>query len=200
MNSQEIIKNWLAAWLRPELKTAYNIAPQPALSNANFNSWISMFLDEKEEPVFPEKSRKTIKNLVTKPMLFGTGYPFNEKETIQTCSIYIIKGGWDQTSKFTGSNYWDGRGGSYIAVTGATRGKNLNLTEPSLMIEVITSLLLSGHNYFVANHLMDPVIRETPYEVDEANSFDKQIAIRTSSISYDEHRFMITTHLKHEIK
>ncbi|UCE64960.1 MAG: hypothetical protein JSU85_08725 [Candidatus Zixiibacteriota bacterium] len=183
-------------WLRPEVITSYNPSAGDPLTEGNFNQWISLFRAEGKRPQFTKEEAAAIKRLVTKPVKFGTGYPENEKETINPCTIYIVEGGWEQTSKFIGANYWDGRGSSYIAAIGQTTGDTRNMTEPSLLIKIITSLLIAGHNYFVAHHMMNPVIRETPFGVDEENSREKQIAIRTSMMTYEEHRYGVLTDYK----
>ena len=194
MKPEIIIKNWLMAWFKPEKVTEHNTKPRRPLEESNFGEFIKIFKNERNEDEFTEDEKKTLKEIILKPLQFGTGYPRNTKEVIQLGSIYIIGGGWQQTTTYVGSNRWDGRASSHIAITGLSTGDDLNMTEPSLLLNAITSLLISGHNYFTYHHMTNPVIAETLYSADEKNSYEQKIAMRTLSLSYESDRHGVVTH------
>ncbi len=201
MKSEIIIRNWLMAWLKPEVVTEYQEISQEPLTKDNFSFFIEQFKDDRFEQNFSDEEKETLKQIIIgdpeqkkTPIIFATGYPRNAKETIQLGAIYIIGAGWQQTTTYPGHNRWDGRAASHITITGLTTGKDLNMAEPSLMLELITSLLIAGHNYFTYNHLTNPVITETLYGADEQNSYEKEFAMRTLSIAYEAERHGVTTY------
>jgi hypothetical protein len=189
------IKNWLRSWFQPDQITAYNTAErvrQP-LTKDNFGAFMSQFLDNDKEQEFSDEEKETLRQIVFSPLKFAAGYPSNAKETIQAGSIYMIGAGWQQGSSWPGANFFNGRASTYIAVTGLTAGDDLNMAEPSLLLQLITSILLAGRGYFNALHMTNPVIQETLYGVDETNSYAKGFSIRTLAMSYDYERHGVTT-------
>ena len=193
MKPEVIIKNWLMSWLRPEKLTELNTSERDPITENNFGNFIGMFLDERNEPIFSEDEIEVLKRIITKPLHFGTGYPLNEKEAIELGTIYIIHGGWQQTGSYPGANFWEGRASTHIAVVGLTAGDTLNMAEPSLLLQVVTSLLIAGRNVFTFHHLLNPVITETLYGQDESNSLDKGFSIRSLSLAYDGKRHGVIT-------
>ena len=198
MKPEIIIKNWLMSWFFPEIETAYNIPTpdRPPLTRENFGQFISIFVDEKKGQEFSKEEKETLEDLVfygDSGLKFASGYPTNNKETIQLGAIYLIPAGWQQTSQFIGDNKWDGRGATQIAITGSTVGKDLNMAEPSLMLKVITSLLIAGQNLFTSQHLENQVIQETLFAEDARNSFDREYAMRTVTMSYEMERHGVIT-------
>lgn len=194
MKHEIIIRNWLLSWLRPELETDYNQIPRDPITQSNYASFISQFKDDSFQDIFTDPEKETLKELIIKPIQFAEGYPRNTKETIQGNAIYIINGGWSQLNKYIGANYWHGKTASYIAIAGQTKGDDLNMAEPSLMLQVITSLLIAGQSYLTAHHMTDQVIQETEYATDERNAHENKFAMRTLTISYDAHRDGVITH------
>ena len=193
MKPEVIIKNWLMSWLRPETLTEQNTSKRDALTSGNFGGFIEMFLDERNEQQFPDDEKKVLERIITKPLNFGTGYPLNEKEAIETGTVYIVQGGWQQTGSYPGANFWEGRASTHIAVVGLTSGGTLNMAEPSLLLQVVTSLLVAGRNVFTGHHLLNPLITETLYGQDESNSMEKGFSIRTLSLAYDGKRHGVIT-------
>ena len=178
------------AWLKPDKLTEFNTSAREALTSDNFDKFIEIFVDESGDPDFTDQEITLLKGAITEPPLkFSTGYPLNKNEPIRTCTIYIVEGGWQQLQQdFIGSGRWDGKAATHIVVTGRSVGENLNMAEPSLLLKMVTSLLLAGINYFTANHLINPVITETIYGADEANSNDKKFAMRSLQMTYEAHR------------
>jgi len=198
MKPEIIIKNWLMSWFKPEVKTAFNIPTpdRPPLTRENFGSFISIFVDERGEQEFSKEEKETIEDLVfynDGGLMFASGYPTNDKETIQKGAIYFIQAGWQQTSQYIGDNKWDGRGATQIAITGKTDGKDLNMAEPSLMLQVITSLLIAGQGFFTSQHLENQIVQETLFESDAQGSFAREHAIRTVTMSYEMERHGVIT-------
>ena len=186
------------SWFKPEVETAYNkpTPDRPPLTRENFDGFISMFVDEKGKQEFLDEEKETLEDIITPKegdFKIASGYPTNNAETIQTGSIYLIHAGWQQTTQYIGDNKWDGRGATQIAVTGSSQGKLLNMAEPSLLLQVITSLLIAGQNYFTAHHLENQVIQETVYSDDERNSFERGYSIRTVTMSYQMERHGVIT-------
>jgi len=197
MKPEVLIKNWLMSWLRPEKETEFNTVEKlrPAIidSEQSFGEFIKIFTTENRRPYFSHDEQETLRPLITKPLKFGTGYPGNSGEAIQALTVYLVQAGWSQTQKEIGAHYWDGRAATHIVITGATVGDNHNMSQPSLLLEMITSLLLTGRDYFIANHLKNPVIEETLYSADEKNSYDRKFAMRSLTMSYEAHRFEAIT-------
>lgn len=196
MKPEVIINNWLMAWLKPDKKTAYNKSPREPLTEANFGKFIQIFQDDKGQSFFTEEERATLKEVIKHGLSFGTGYPRNVRETIRLATVYIIGAGWRQTESYLGTNRWYGRASTHITVTGTTTGETLNMAEPSLLLQMITSLLIAGRNYFTMHHLLNPVIAETMYGQDEANSYqrEKPVAMRSLTLEYDAERYGVITH------
>ena len=195
MKPEIIIKNWLLAWFKPEIITEYNTIErvrQP-LTKDNFGAFIEIFRDEGSRQIFTDAEKETLKSIILQPLEFGTGYPRNQNEPIKVSTVYLIEAGWQQQSTYIGSQFWHGKMATHIAVVGRSTGDVLNMSEPSLLLQVITSLLLSGLNYFEANHMSNPTINETLYGADEANSHEKGFSMRTLSINYDAHRNGVIT-------
>lgn len=182
------------AWLRPEEETNYNQIPRDPLTESNYNSFIDQFVDDGFVASFTDSEKETLKGPIIKPIIFAEGYPRNTKETLQENAIYIINGGWGQLKKYIGANFWEGKTASYIAITGQTQGDDLNMAEPSLLLQMITTLLEAGQSYFTAHHMTDQVIQETEYATDESNSSEKKFAMRTLTMSYEAHRDGVITH------
>lgn len=199
MKPEIIVKNWLMSWFHPEIETAYTetIPDRPPLTRENFGQFISFFVDERKEQEFSKEEKETIEDLVfynDEGLKFASGYPTNDKETIQKGAIYLIPAGWQQTSQYIGDNKWDGRGATQIAITGKTDGKDLNMAEPSLLLQVITSLLIAGQQLFTSQHMNNQIIQETLFAEDARNSFDREYAMRTVTMSYEMERHgLITT-------
>ena len=187
------------SWFHPEVETTFNkpTPDRPPLTRENFGQFISFFVDERKQQEFSEKEKETLEDLVfynDEGLKFASGYPTNDKETIQKGAIYLIPAGWQQTSQYIGDNKWDGRGATQIAITGKTDGKDLNMAEPSLLLQVITSLLIAGQLFFTSQHLESQVIQETLFAEDARNSFDREYAMRTVTMSYEMERHgLITT-------
>lgn len=198
MKPEIIVKNWLMSWFFPEKETAYNkpTPDRPPLTRENFGQFISFFVDERGDQEFSKEEKETLEDIIVPldgSFDFASGYPTNDKETIQTGAIYLIPAGWQQTSQYIGDNKWDGRGATQIAMTGRTVGKDLNMAEPSLLMQVITSLLIAGQNYFTSQHMENQVIQETLFAADARDSFDRQYAIRTVTMSYEFERHGLIT-------
>jgi len=195
MKPEIIIKNWLMSWFKPEVVTAYNTQDRvrPPLTNLNFGSFMSQFKDETGEQEFTDDEKGTLEQVILNPLKFASGYPSNAKEAIQVGAIYFIGAGWQQTTSWPGANFWHGRAATQIAMTGLGVGNDFNMAEPSLLQQLITSLLIAGHGYFTSQHMENPMISETLYSVDETNSYGKGFAIRTTTISYEYERHGIIT-------
>lgn len=199
MKPEIIIKDWLMAWFKPEVETDYNKPTPnrpPLTRGGSFRKFISLFLDEKGEQEFSEEEKETLEDIIVPledSFKFASGYPTNDKETIQTGALYLIPAGWQQTKKYIGDNKWLGKGATQIAVTGLTVGKGMNMAEPSLLLQVITSLLIAGQHYFTYHHMTDQIIQETYFAEDARNSFDREYAIRTVTMSYEMERHGVTT-------
>ncbi len=186
------------SWFKPEVKTAYTstIPDRPPLTRDNFAKFISIFVDERGEQEFSDAEKETLEDIIVPKegeLEFASGYPTNDKETIQTGAIYLIPAGWQQTSQYIGDNKWHGRAATQIAITGLTVGKDLNMAEPSLLMQVITSLLIAGQNYFTSQHMEDQVIQEMNYAQDASNSYAQEFAMRTLTMSYDMERHGVIT-------
>ena len=186
------------AWFKPDVETAYNIysSDRPPLTRENFEEFISIFVDERKEQEFSDKEKETLEDIIVPldgSLKFADGYPTNDKETIQTGALYFIPAGWQQTRKYIGDNKWDGKGATQIAMTGLSVGKDLNMAEPSLLLQVITSLLIAGQNFFTSQHLENQIIQETVFAEDARNSFDREYAMRTVTISYEMERHGVIT-------
>jgi hypothetical protein len=193
MKNEVIIRNWLMGWLRPEVETELGEAKRQPITDINYREFIEQFRDEKKDLIFSEDEIAILKPVLTKPVKFSTGYPLNDKEAIQPYTIYLIEGGWQQASSYLGANYWDGKASTYITVTGKSAGETLNMAEPSLLLNVITSLLIAGRGYFYANHMTEPAINETLYASDEDKSMKYGFAMRSLTISYSAHRHGVLT-------
>lgn len=193
MKPEILIRDWLLSWFRPDEVTDYNISAKRPLTDKNFSAFISLFKDEFGGQQFDEDEKETLKEIILKPLIFGAGYPINEKEAIKTGSIYFIGAGWQQTSSYLGDNFWEGRSGTHIAVVGTTAGSTLNMAETSLLLQVVTALLLSGRNYFTSFHMSNPMVTETLYSMDEAQSMEKGFSIRTLTMTYDSKRHGVIT-------
>jgi hypothetical protein len=198
MKPEIIVKNWLMSWFKPEVETAYNkpTPDRPPLTRENFGEFISFFVNEREEQEFSEEEKETLEDIIVPldgEFKFASGYPTNDKETIQTGAIYLIPAGWQQSHKYIGDNKWYGKGATQIAVTGTTVGKDLNMAEPSLLLQVITSLLMAGQGFFTSQHIKDQNIQETLFAEDARNSFDREYAIRTVTMTYDMERHGVIT-------
>lgn len=193
MRPEILIRNWLLSWFKPDFVTDYNISKKRPLTDKNFSAFIGMFKDEFGGQQFTDDEKKTLKEIILKPLIFGTGYPINEKEAIKTGTIYFVGAGWQQTSSYLGDNYWEGRSGTHIAIVGTTAGSPLNMAETSLLLQVVTALLLSGRNYFTSFHMSNPMITETLYAQDESNSMEKGFSIRTLTLTYDSKRHGVIT-------
>lgn len=194
MRPEILIKNWLLSWFKPDKVTDFNKSKKRPLTDKNFGAFIEMFKDEFGNQQFDDDEKQTLKEIILKPLNFGSGYPINEKEAIKTGTIYFVGAGWQQTSAYLGTEYWEGRSGTHIAIIGTTAGSPLNMAETSLLLQVVTSLLLSGRNYFTAFHMSNPMVSETLYSMDEAQSMDKGFSIRTLTITYDSKRHGVITH------
>lgn len=186
------------SWFNPEIETAYNkpTPDRPPLTRENFGEFISFFVDEKGEQEFTVEEKETLEDIIVPKegsLKFASGYPTNNKETIQTGAIYLIPAGWQQTRQYIGDNKWDGKGATQIAITGTTIGKDLNMAEPSLLLQVITSLLIAGQGFFTRQHIEDQVIQETLFAEDARNSFDREYAMRTVTMSYEMERHGVIT-------
>ena len=187
------------SWFKPEVETPFNkpTPDRPPLTRENFGQFISFFIDEHGGQEFSKEEKETLEDIIVPldgDFKFASGYPTNDKETIQTGAIYLIPAGWQQVSQYIGDNKWDGRGATQIAMTGLTVGKDLNMAEPSLLMQVITSLLIAGQNYFTSQHMENQVIQETLFAEDARNSFDREYAMRTVTMSYEMERHgLITT-------
>lgn len=198
MKPEIIIRNWLMSWFKPEFETIFNktTPDRPPLTRENFGEFISFFVDERGEQEFTKEEKETLEDIIVPQegsLKFASGYPTNNKETIQTGALYLIPAGWQQTKQYIGDNKWDGKGATQIAIIGLTIGEDLNMAEPSLLLQVITSLLIAGQNYFTSQHLADQVIQETLFAEDARNSFDREYAMRTVTISYEMHRHGVIT-------
>ncbi|MCK5022747.1 MAG: hypothetical protein KAS04_01105 [Candidatus Aenigmarchaeota archaeon] len=195
MKPEIIIKNWLLAWFKPEKVTEYNTVERvrQSLTKDNFGAFIEMFRDEGSNQIFTDDEKITLKSIILQPLEFGTGYPRNQNEPIKVSTIYIIEGGWQQQSTYIGSQFWHGKMTTHIVIVGRTAGDVLNMSEPTLLRQSVTSLLLSGLNYFEANHMSDMTINEILYGADEANSHEKGFSMRTLSMTYDAHRNGVIT-------
>jgi hypothetical protein len=195
MKPEVLIKNWLMSWLRPEKLTEYNTQEKirPEITEQNFNEFIRIFVDEKGDQDFTDNEKEVLKPIVTNKIQFGTGYPNNEKEAIRPGVVYLIEAGWQQLTKYPGANYWDGKANTHLVITGRAGGNTLNMSEPSLLLKMMTSLLIAGHNYFTFNHMQNPMITETLYGADEENSRQKGFAMRSLSMTYDKHRYGVKT-------
>lgn len=194
MRSEILIKDWLLSWFKPDKVTDYQISAKRPLTDKNFSTFISFFKDEFGGQQFTDDEKKTLKEIILKPLNFGSGYPINDKEAIKTGTIYFVGAGWQQVSSYLGDNYWEGRSGTHIAIVGTTTGSPLNMAEPSLLLQVVTSMLLSGRDYFTARHMLNPMITETLYAQDESNSIEKGYSIRTLTLTYDSKRHGVITH------
>lgn len=174
------------AWLRPDKITEYNTPAhkRPPLCDADYESFMNMFVDGKNISVFSDKERETVKELILQPLAFSTGYPINASEKPRTGTVYITESGFREKSHYIGSGRLEGRSASYIVITGGTSGGNLNMAEPSLLLKMITILLWSGRKYFTARHLEEALINETPYEQDESKSHAYGIAMRSLTMEY----------------
>ena len=197
MKNEVIIRNWLLSWFKPELETEFNTPErirQP-LTAGNFDVFINIFQDEKGDSQFTEDEIELLRGAIVgeHPLAFSDGYPQSAAEKIRANTIYIIEAGWQQLTKYIGANFWEGKTATHIAVVGRTVGDSLNMTEPSLIIKMITSLLIAGQGYFTSQHMSNQVINETLYGADEANSYEKKFAMRTLSISYEAHRYGVIT-------
>ncbi len=187
------------AWFEPETETAFNkpTPNRPPLTRGDsFAEFISFFVDEKGEQEFSDEEKETLEDIIVPKegkLKFASGYPTNDKETIQAGAIYLIPAGWQQTNQYIGDNKWHGRAATQIAITGRSVGKDMNMAEPSLLMQVITSLLIAGQNYFTAHHMEDQVIQETTYSQDAQNSYEKQYAMRTVTMSYEMERHGLIT-------
>ncbi len=182
----------------PEVETTYNkpTPDRPPLTRENFGDFISIFVNERGEQEFSIEEKETLEDIIVPQegsFKFASGYPTNDKETIQTGAIYHIPAGWQQTSQYIGDNKWDGRGATQIAVIGTTIGKDLNMAEPSLLLQVITSLLIAGQNLFTSQHMENQIIQETIFAEDARNSFDREYAMRSVTMSYEMERHGVIT-------
>ena len=197
MKPEIIIKNWLLSWFKPKKVTAYNTQAmadrRDDLTEDNFGAFISMFVDERREQEFTDDEKGALEQLILRPLIFASGYPSNAKTALQLGAVYIIGAGWLQTTSWPGANKWEGRMSTQIAVTGSTTGENLNMGEVSLLLHVITTLLIAGHNLFISEHMENPTIQETPFATDEQNSYMKKFAIRTVTLNYDYERHGLIT-------
>lgn len=194
MKPEILIRDWLLSWFRPDEITKYNIKAKRPLTDKNFSTFIGMFKDEFGDQQFDDDEKVTLKEIILKPLIFGSGYPINEKEAIKTGTIYFVGAGWQQTSSYLGDNLWEGRSGTHVAIVGTTAGSPLNMAETSLMLQVVTALLLSGRDYFTSRHILNPMITETIYAQDEGNSMEKGFSIRTLTMAYDSKRHGVITH------
>lgn len=193
MKNEVIIRNWLMGWLRPEVETELGEPSRQPITDVNYREFIEQFRDDKKDLVFTEDEIAVLKPVLTKPVQFSTGYPLNDKEAIKAYTVYLIEGGWQQASSYLGANYWDGRASTYITVVGKSAGETLNMVEPSLLLNVITSLLIAGRGYLYANHMTEPTINETLYASDEEKSMRFKFAMRSLTISYSAHRHGVLT-------
>jgi len=193
MRPEILIRNWLLSWFKPDLVTDYNISAKRPLTDKNFSAFIGMFKDEFGGQQFDDDEKKTLKEIILKPLSFGSGYPINEKEAIKTGTIYFVGAGWQQSTSHLGVNYWEGRAGTHIAIVGTTAGSPLNMAETSLLLQVVTALLLSGRGYFTSYHMLNPMVTETLYSQDEANSMEKGFSIRSLTMTYESKRNGVTT-------
>lgn len=201
MKPEIVIKDWLMAWLKPEIKSIFRINPGQKLTQDNFPAFINQFKDDTgKQSQYSDDEIEVLKRLILKPLKFSTGYPLNDRETIQQGTIYVFEGGWQQLTKHIGANYWDGKATTSITITGRSSGDgdDLNMAEPSIMLTMMTSLLFAGWGRFIAYHMTDPTINETLYAADEANSRNFGIAMRTLSMSYDAHRYGVITQWKNQ--
>ncbi len=197
MKNEVIIRNWLLSWFKPELETEFNTSERirEKLEPSNFNIFIDVFQDEKGDSQFTEDEIELLRGAIVGeyPLVFSDGYPQSAAEKIRANTIYIIEAGWQQLTKYIGANFYEGKTATHIAVVGRTVGDSLNMTEPSLIVKMITSLLIAGQNYFISHHMNNQVINETLYGADEANSYVKKFAMRTLSISYEALRNGVIT-------
>ena len=196
MRNEIVIKNWLAFWLRPELITEINISARPKIidSDGSFGKFISFFKNEKNQDEITTEEKETLKGLITRPLAIATGYPANDKEAIRVGTIYIISGGWSEIGGTLGGRQRAGNATTHIAVSGGTVGGSLNMAEPSLLIQLVTSLLISGRNYFTSEHMTNQVVSEATFAQDEQNSHAMGFAMRSSSISYNSDRHGVVTY------
>ncbi len=181
------------SWFKPEIVTPLNSVARPQLTKNNFGEFISYFIDDRGEQEFSDEEKGTLEQVILNPLKFASGYPSNAKTAIQLGAIYFIGAGWQQTTSWPGANFWHGRAATQIAMVGLTTGEELNMAEPTLLQQLITSILIAGHNIFISQHMEKPMIQETLYSTDEANSYGKKFAIRTTTISYDYERHGVIT-------
>jgi len=193
MKAEVIIKNWLMAWLKPEKVESLGITKRPPLTEDNFPMFISQFVDLQGRPEYSDDEVEVLKRVILHPVKFGTGYPINDKETIQPGTIYFIEGGWQQTTSTIGDNIYNGKSATQLAITGLTKGHTQNMAEVSIFQTLVTSLLLAGRQFFIMNFLDSPTVAETPYTADEQLSRQNGIAIRTTTINYESYRSGIVT-------
>ena len=199
MKNEVIIRNWLLSWYKPEKVTEFNTPERvrEPLVASNFNIFIKVFQDETGRSQFTEDEIELLRGAITgtgdSALAFSDGYPQSVAEAIRANTVYIIEAGWQQLNKAIGANFWDGKAATHIAVVGRTVGDSLNMTEPSLILKMITSLLIAGQGYFTSQHLQNQIINETLYGADEANSHEKGFAMRTLSMSSEAHRYGVIT-------
>ena len=197
MKNEVIIRNWLMSWFKPEIETEFNTTERirEPLVASNFNTFIGIFQDESGDSAFTKDEIELLRGAIVGeyPLAFSDGYPQSAAEKIRANTVYIIEAGWQQLNKPIGANFWDGKAATHIAVVGRSTGDSLNMTEPSLILKMVTSLLIAGQGYFTSHHMQNQVINETLYGADEANSHEKKFAMRTLSISYEAHRHGVIT-------
>lgn len=197
MKNEVIIRDWLLSWFKPEKVTEFNTSEnvREPLVASNFDIFIKVFQDETGRSQFTEDEIELLRGAITgeHPLAFSDGYPQSVAEAIRANTIYIIEAGWQQLTKYIGANFYEGKAATHIAVVGRTVGDSLNMTEPSLILRMITSLLIAGQGHFTSLHMSNQVINETLYGADEANSHEKGFAMRTLSMSYEAHRNGVIT-------
>ncbi|MCP4754533.1 MAG: hypothetical protein GY866_26930 [Proteobacteria bacterium] len=188
------------SWLRPEKETEYNKIPREPLSSANIDGFLSFFKDYDGSPLFDEKEKESLKQILIpndKPMTLSTGYPLTDVTAIDVRTIYITETHWQQGNvQHMGAAYRLGRASTSILVTGTTLGeKNLNMAQPSLVLRMLTALMIAGQAYFTKNQLLDQTVVETNYNQDEPTAFHYKIALRSLTMSYEAKRMRVITHV-----
>lgn len=183
------------AWFRPEEETEYNTPDRirSKIDESRFDSFMDQFIDNKKKSVFSENEREAVKDLVTQPLIFSTGYPLNVSDKPEVGTVYITEADFSEESHFIGSTRLEGKAFSSIVVVGSTAGKNLNMAEPSIILDMIYSLLWGARNYFTAHHLEEAKLNKTNYAQDESNSHEMRYAMRSLTMTYKAEMFIPIT-------
>ncbi len=187
MREELIIKDFLRSWLKP--------SDGRSLKVSNFDSFIEVFIDDQRFPLFNEKEKETLKQILFfgDGIGFSTGYPQGDKETPRLARIYITEGGWQQGQQggnYLGSRTREGRASTQITVTGINQGDNFNFEHPSLMIRLITAILISGEGILIAKRIFNQTISETDLSMDQSVTYGGKlnVPIRSLLLSYDSRR------------